>query len=55
MAVDFIAVGRDTLDRLPATAQGYTPAEHLAQFVVGIVEQLDLSHLVSAYVGTGSR
>ena len=55
MAVDFIGVDRDTPDRFPATVQEYLPEEHLARFVVEIVEQLDLSPLVSAYAGTGSK
>ena len=55
MAVDFILVDRDTPDWFPATVQEYLPEEHLARFVVEIVEQLDLSHLVSAYAGTGSK
>jgi len=55
MAVDFILVDRDTPDWFPASVQEYLPEEHLARFVVEIVEQLDLSHLVSAYAGTGSK
>jgi hypothetical protein len=35
--------------------QEYLPEDHLARFVVEIVDQLDLSHLVAAYAGTGSR
>jgi hypothetical protein len=48
MAVDFILGDRDTPDWFPATVQEYLPEEHLARFVVEIVEQLDLRHLVSA-------
>jgi len=55
MAVDFIRVDRDTPDWFPASVQEYLPEEHLARFVVEIVEQLDLRHLVGAYAGTGSK
>lgn len=55
MAVNFVGVDRDTPDMFPATVQEYLPEDHLARFVVEIVDQLDLSHLVSAYAGRGSR
>jgi transposase len=55
MAVNFVGVDRDTPDMFPATVQEYLPEDHLARFVVEIVDQLDLSHLVGAYAGTGSR
>lgn len=55
MAVNFLGVDRDTPDMFPATVQEYLPEDHLARFVVEIVDQLDLSHLVEAYAGTGSR
>ena len=55
MAVNFVAVDRDTPDWFPATVQEYLPEQHLARFVVEIVEQLDLGHLVAAYAGTGSK
>jgi transposase len=55
MAVNFVGVDRDTPDMFPATVQEYLPEDHLARFVVEIVDQLDLSHMVGAYAGTGSR
>ena len=55
MAVNFVPVDRDTPDWFPATVQEYLPEQHLARFVVEIVEQLDLSDLVAAYAGTGSK
>jgi transposase len=55
MAVDFIPLDRDTPDWFPATVQEYLPEDHLARFVVEIVDQLDLSQLVAAYAGTGSK
>ena len=55
MAVNFVGVDRDTPDMFPASVQEYLPQDHLARFVVEIVDQLDLSHLVRAYAGSGSR
>lgn len=55
MAVNFIPVDRDTPDYFPATVQEYLPADHLARFVVEMVEQLDLRPLLAADAGTGSR
>jgi transposase len=54
MAVNFVGVDRDTPDMFPPTVQEYLPEDHLARFVVEMVDQLDLSHLVGAYAGTGS-
>jgi transposase len=55
MTVNFVTIDRDTPDWFPATVQEYLPEDHLARFVVEIVEQLDLRHLVAAYAGTGSK
>jgi transposase len=55
MAVNFVTVDRETPDRFPASVQEYLPEDHLARFVVEIVDRLDLSRLVAAYAGTGSR
>jgi transposase len=55
MAVNFVTVDRETPDLFPASVQEYLPQDHLARFVVEIVDQLDLSHLVRAYAGSGSR
>lgn len=55
MAVNFVTVDRETPDMFPATVQEYLPEDHLARFVVEIVDRLDLSRLVAAYAGTGSR
>jgi transposase len=55
MAVNFVSLDRETPSWFPPTVQEYLPERHLARFVVDIVDQLDLSHLVSAYAGTGSR
>ena len=53
MTVEFIPVDRDK--PLPASIQDSLPEDHLARFVVEIVEQLDLSRLIDTYGGTGSK
>ena len=55
MAVEFIPIDRDTPYIFPPCVQDYLPDDHLARFVVEIVEQLDLSHLSAVYSGRGSR
>jgi transposase len=55
MAVDFVVLDRETPHLFPPSVQDYLPEHHLARFVVEIVDQLDLSPLVGAYAGTGSK
>ena len=55
MATKFIPLDRDTPYLLPASVQDYLPEDHLARFVVDIVEQLDLRQLSAVYAGKGSR
>ena len=55
MATQFIPVDRDTPYLFPPSVQDYLPENHLARFVVDIVEQLDVKHLSSVYTGKGSR
>ena len=55
MAVNFIPIDRNTPYLLPPSVQDYVPEDHLARFVVDIVEQLDLSHLSVAYSAKGSK
>ena len=55
MAVVFIPIDRDTPYIFPPSVQDYLPDDHLARFVVDIVEQLDLSHLSAVYTGRGSK
>jgi transposase len=55
MAVEFIPVDRDTPYILPPSVQDYLPDDHLARFVVDIVDQLNLNHLSAVYSGRGSR
>jgi transposase len=55
MAVEFIPVDRDTPYILPPSVQDYLPDDHLARFVVDIVDQLNLNHLSAVYSGRGSK
>lgn len=51
----FKSVDRSTPDMFPASIDDYLPEQHLARFVVEIVEQLDLSSFIKAYSGRGSK
>ena len=53
MADRFRAINRDTPHLFPPSVQDYVPDDHLARFVVDIVEQLDLSALTRSYGGRG--
>lgn len=55
MSTNFILIDRDTPYILPPCVQDYLPEDHLARFVVDIVDQLDLSCLTSSYQGKGKR
>jgi len=55
MAVEFMPIDRDTPYLFPPSVQDYLPEDHLARFVVEIVDQLDLSHLSAVYTGRGSK
>lgn len=50
----FIAVDRDTAYLLPPSVDEWLPQDHLARFVVEVVEQLDLGELTRQYAGRGS-
>ena len=52
---NFRAVDRETAYLLPPSVDEWLPADHLARFVVEILEQLDFSHLTSEYRGSGSE
>jgi transposase len=53
MATQFILIDRDTPYILPPCIQDYLPEDHMARFVVEIVDQLDLRALSAAYAGKG--
>src|ERR1700680_3358016 len=50
----FVPVDRETQFLFPLSVQEWLPEEHLARFVVDVVEQLDLSGLEESYAGRGS-
>ena len=52
MSNQFIPIDRDTLFVIPV--QDWLPEEHLARFIVEIVESLDVTSLEAAYGGGGS-
>ena len=53
MSSKFRTVDRHTLYLLPPSVQDWLPDDHLARFVVDIVERLDLSALERQYSGGG--
>ena len=50
----FVAVDRDTAYLLPPSVDEWLPQDHLARFVVEVIDQMDLSELVGQYAGRGS-
>ncbi|MEO7129157.1 MAG: IS1182 family transposase, partial [Rhodoferax sp.] len=50
----FIYVDRDTAYLLPPSVDEWLPSDHLARFVVEVIERLDLSDLANRYAGRGS-
>lgn len=51
----FLPVDRGTNYLLPPSVDDWLPEDHLARFVVEVIEQLDLSPLTNAYAGRGSK
>jgi transposase len=51
---NFRPIDRATPFLLPPSVEDWLPKDHLARFVVDIVDQLDLSELTRQYRGTGS-
>lgn len=54
MSANFRLVDRDTAYLLPPSVDDWLPEDHLARFVVEIIDQLDISELEGAYTGSGS-
>ena len=50
----FIPFTRDQDYLLPPSMNDWLPEDHLARFIVEVVEQLDLSKLIRRYSGCGS-
>ena len=55
MADDFRPLDRETPILLPASIQEWLPEQHLARFVVDIVDQLDLGEITNRYGGSGGK
>ena len=55
MAVEFVPIDRDTPYLLPPSVQDYLPEDHLARFVVEIVDRLDLRGILGVYAGKGKK
>jgi transposase len=55
MKVTFAQVDRETLYLLPPSIQEWLPENHLARFVVEIVDQINLWTLNESYSGRGSK
>jgi transposase len=55
MALPFIPIDRNRSIELPALLEGWLREDHLARFIVDVVDQLDLSAIEHAYGGRGSR
>ena len=51
---NFRPIDRATPYLLPPSVEDWLPKDHLARFVVDIVDQLDVSALTRGYRGTGS-
>jgi transposase len=51
---NFRPIDRATPFLLPPSVEDWLPKDHLARFVVDIVDQLDLSALTRQYRGSGS-
>ena len=52
---NFINADRETDYLFPPSMQDWLPEDHLARFVVEVVDQLDLSELTRQYAGRGSQ
>jgi transposase len=50
----FVPIDRDTAYLLPPSVDEWLPEDHLARFVVEVIDRLDLSGLVGQYAGRGS-
>ncbi|TNF90787.1 MAG: IS1182 family transposase [Gammaproteobacteria bacterium] len=55
MAVEFVTIDRDTPYLLPPSIQDYLPEDHLARFVVEMVDRLDLRGILGVYAGKGKK
>ena len=51
----FVDPDRKTSYLLPPSMEDWLSEEHLARFIVEVIEQLDLSRLVKQYAGRGCK
>jgi hypothetical protein len=49
MAYNFLACDRDQVFLLPPDVRDWLPADHLAWFILDVVDQLDLDPFLAAY------
>ncbi|WP_131917737.1 IS1182 family transposase [Chromatocurvus halotolerans] len=52
---NFVNADRETDYLFPPSMQDWLPEDHMARFVVDVVDQLDLSELTQQYAGRGSK
>ena len=52
--ISFIGANRDQVSFMPHNLNDWLPEDHLARFVVDIVNKMDLRHVYSRYSGKGS-
>ena len=52
--IRFVPVDRDTAYLLPPSVDEWLPSDHLARFVVEVIDRLDLGELTKQYAGRGS-
>ncbi|RUT67618.1 IS5/IS1182 family transposase, partial [Flavobacterium cupreum] len=51
----FILVDRETAYLMPPSLEDWLNEDHLARFIVEVIDQLDLSNLTRQYSGRGSK
>ena len=52
---EFVTVDRKTAYLLPPSVDDWLSEDHLARFIVEVIDQLDLSELTRQYAGRGSK
>ena len=52
---NFIVADRKTAYLMPPSVEDWVSEDHLARFVVEIVDGLDISNLINQYAGRGSK
>jgi len=55
MGFKFVAADRDTPFLMPPSVQEWLPQDHLARFVVDVVQKLDTRNIENSYSGRGSK